>query len=230
MRTWRLLITIIWNFISNVMFCTEIHLQPYFVYGNLLRFSFTHEKNPKYLDFSLVPPSCLWMYVRAFPILMLFCTISLPKSSQTAWIHAPLSSRDTSPLTTGTHRHFNRWNSNDPCEYSLVSIWTFSFCLVVFCAIVVCRVIKGPISSPDGSASSLIIEMPIETYERLVLIAFMLQKRKTLLDSELFQIPTKTFSQNSCLISLRFCALLALLTCNDLVSPFALVVLRQDSF
>lgn len=52
----------------------------------------------------------------------------------------------------------------------LVSVRTFAFRLVVFCTIVVCRVVEGAIPSPDGPPPSLVVKMPVKTHEWLVLI------------------------------------------------------------
>lgn len=75
--------------------------------------------------------------------------------------------------------------------FLLVSIRTFAFRLIIFCTIIVSRIVKGSISSTNWSPSSLVVEMPIEAYERFVLITFMLQKRSALLDSKLLQISKK---------------------------------------
>lgn len=60
--------------------------------------------------------------------------------------------------------------------YLLIAIGAFPFSLVIFCAVIVCWIIKCSITSSDRSSSSLIIEMPIKTYKRFMLIAFVLQK------------------------------------------------------
>lgn len=77
-------------------------------------------------------------------------------------------------------------------KHLLVSIRAFSFRFIIFCAIIICRIIKCSITSPYWTSSSLIIKMPIKTDKWLMLVAFMLQKRKTLIDTKFFQIPTIT--------------------------------------
>lgn len=52
----------------------------------------------------------------------------------------------------------------------LVSVRTFAFRLVIFCTIVVCRVVEGAVPPSDGPPSSLVVEMPVKTHEWLVLI------------------------------------------------------------
>lgn len=73
----------------------------------------------------------------------------------------------------------------------LVSIRTFAFRLIIFCTIIVRGIVKGSISSAHRPPSSLVVEMPVETHERFVLITFMLQKRCALLDTKLLQISKK---------------------------------------
>lgn len=73
----------------------------------------------------------------------------------------------------------------------LISIRTFAFRLVILCTIVISRIIKRSVPSSNGPSSSLVIKMPIKTYEGFVLITFMLQKRSALLDTKLLQIAKK---------------------------------------
>lgn len=58
----------------------------------------------------------------------------------------------------------------------LVSIRTFPLSFVIFGTVVVCTVVECSIFPPYRSSSSLIIKVPIETYEWFMLIALMLQE------------------------------------------------------
>lgn len=70
----------------------------------------------------------------------------------------------------------------------LVAIWTDSRCFVIFDTIIVGTVVKCSVPFANWPTTTLIHKMPIETDERSVLVAFVLQKRLTLFDAELFQI------------------------------------------
>lgn len=71
-------------------------------------------------------------------------------------------------------------------RHLLVTIWTNSGGFIVFCAIVVGTIVKSAISPPHRPPTSLILKVPIEADERPMLIAFVLQKIRTLFHSKLF--------------------------------------------
>lgn len=74
----------------------------------------------------------------------------------------------------------------------LISVGANARSLIVFRAVVIRTVVEGAVSLANGPASPLIHEVPIETDERPMLIAFVLQKRGTLFDPKLLQISTRT--------------------------------------
>lgn len=78
------------------------------------------------------------------------------------------------------------------CVYSLVSIRTDARRLVVFRAVVVRTVVERAIVFAHWSATPLVHEVPVEAYERPVLIALMLQERLALLDAKLLQVSEHT--------------------------------------
>lgn len=73
-------------------------------------------------------------------------------------------------------------------SYLLVSIGTYPCCFIILGTVHIWAVIKSPVSSPDGSPSSLVEKMPVETRKGSVLCAFVLQKQWALLGPELLQI------------------------------------------
>lgn len=72
--------------------------------------------------------------------------------------------------------------------YLLIAIRADSRRVIIFCTIIVRTVIEGAVTLSDRASSSLVLKMPIKTDEGTMLVAFMLQKRLTLFDTELFQI------------------------------------------
>lgn len=72
--------------------------------------------------------------------------------------------------------------------YLLIAIRADSRRVIIFCTIIVRTVIEGAVTLSDRASSSLVLKMPIKTDEGTMLVAFMLQKRLTLFDAELFQI------------------------------------------
>jgi len=74
---------------------------------------------------------------------------------------------------------------------SLVSFRANSCGFIVLSAVVIGAIIEIAISLLNWPSSSLIIEMPLETCERPMVCAFMLQEQGALLHSEFFQIPTE---------------------------------------
>lgn len=60
--------------------------------------------------------------------------------------------------------------------HSLISIRTGTRSLIIFGTIDVWAVVKGSVPSPDGPASPLVQEMPVETGKRPVLCTFVLYK------------------------------------------------------
>ena len=87
--------------------------------------------------------------------------------------------RCTRHSTTHTHVHAD----------SLVSVGTDSCVLIVQCAVDVRTVVEGSVSSFDRPSTPLVHEVPVETGERPVLVALVLQECLTLLHSELLQVP-----------------------------------------
>lgn len=73
--------------------------------------------------------------------------------------------------------------------HSLVSIRADSSSFVVFAAIVVGAVIEASVPFSHRPTTSLVHEMPVETCERPMLSALVLEEEGTLLDSEFLQIP-----------------------------------------
>lgn len=80
------------------------------------------------------------------------------------------------------------------CElfHLLISIRAGTASLVVFGAIEIRTVVKGPVSSANGSPPALVQKVPVETGERPVLCTFMLHEERALLCSELLQISRGT--------------------------------------
>ena len=62
---------------------------------------------------------------------------------------------------------------------------------VIFGTVVIRTIIKGAVPSTDGSAPSLIHEMPIEAGKWSMLRTLMLQKQWTLLCAEFLQVPIR---------------------------------------
>lgn len=77
---------------------------------------------------------------------------------------------------------------NDTRKNSLVSVRTRAATLVVFGAVNIWAVVEGPIPSAYGPAAPLVQEVPVETGERTMLRAFVLNEKGALLRPELLQI------------------------------------------
>ena len=73
----------------------------------------------------------------------------------------------------------------------LISIRAEARGLVVLGTIDIGAVVEGSIPSSDWPAPSLVLKMPVETGERPVLLAFVLEKQGTLFHSERLEIPEK---------------------------------------
>lgn len=83
--------------------------------------------------------------------------------------------------------------------YLLVTIRTDPRGLIVFCAVVIGAIVEGTIASAYGPTTSLVHEMPIETCERPMLGALVLQEERALLHAKLFQIAGKQDGVSECL-------------------------------
>ena len=82
--------------------------------------------------------------------------------------------------------------------YSLISVRTQSRCLVVLLAVDVCAVVERLVPPPHWPSSFLILEVPVEAGERSVLLALVLQEQRTLIHTELLQVPaTNTYQVRS---------------------------------
>lgn len=79
-----------------------------------------------------------------------------------------------------------------PCcpvkELTFISLGTSARALVVFGAVHVWAVVEGAVPPPHGSAAPLVQKVPVETGERPMLRAFVLNEQRTLLSAELFEI------------------------------------------
>lgn len=69
-------------------------------------------------------------------------------------------------------------------KYLLIALRTNSSCFIVFSAIIISTVIKCSIAFADRPPTTLILKMPIKANEGAMLVAFVLQKRLTLLHAE----------------------------------------------
>ena len=78
--------------------------------------------------------------------------------------------------------------------YSLISVRTRSRCLVVLLAVDVCAVVERLVPPPHWPSSFLILEVPVEAGERSVLLALVLQEQRTLIHTELLQVPATNTS------------------------------------
>lgn len=74
----------------------------------------------------------------------------------------------------------------------LVSIGADSCGLVVFSAVDVGAVVKCPVSTPDGSPSSLVEKMPMKARKGSVLCTLVLEEQRALLCPKLLQISETT--------------------------------------
>lgn len=68
---------------------------------------------------------------------------------------------------------------------AIVSVVTYARCFVVLRTIHIRTIVKGSVPFTNGPASSLILEMPIEAREWPMLLAFVLQKERTLIHAKL---------------------------------------------
>lgn len=73
-------------------------------------------------------------------------------------------------------------------KLTFVSLGTGAGALVVFGAVHVWAVVEGTVSPPHRSAPPLVQKVPMETGERPMLRAFVLNEQRTLLSAELFEI------------------------------------------
>ena len=78
----------------------------------------------------------------------------------------------------------------------LISIRTNACCLVVFRAINVRAVVKGPVSSSYGSSSPLVEKMPVKARKGSVLRTLVLEEQRALLCPELLQVSETTRKTN----------------------------------
>lgn len=81
--------------------------------------------------------------------------------------------------------------TKEPSKHLLVPIRANARRLVIFRAIVVRAVVEGPVALLDGPPTPLIHKMPIETNERPMLVAFVLQERLALVHTEFLQVSTR---------------------------------------
>ena len=72
---------------------------------------------------------------------------------------------------------------------SLVSIGAYSSCFVVHRTIHIRTVVEGAVSSLHRSPPSLVHKVPVETGERSVLVAFVLEEGLTLFHSKFLEVP-----------------------------------------
>ena len=84
----------------------------------------------------------------------------------------------------------------------LVSFTAKARGFVVFGTIDISTVIESTITPSNWSTASLVLKMPMKTGERSMLLTLMLQKKRTLIHTKLFEIPEK---QNKIDINLSEC-------------------------
>ena len=99
-------------------------------------------------------------------------------------------------------------------RHSLISIGTYARILVIQVTVGVRAVIKGTISFLYGSTPPLVHEVPVETGEGPMLVAFVLNERLTLISSEFLQVSAHTYT----LFAARERCGSKPLTCNGKVS------------
>lgn len=99
-----------------------------------------------------------------------------------------------------THTHTHRYRRRSPhththSKHLLIAVRTDARRLVVFGTVVVRTVVEGAVPLANRAPPTLVHEVPVEADERPVLVAFVLQKRLALLDTELLQVSEKREQQ-----------------------------------
>lgn len=82
-----------------------------------------------------------------------------------------------------------REEGNKILKYLLVSVRAQPGCLVILLAVDVCTIVEGLIAPPHRPSSLLILEMPVEAGKGPVLLALVLQEQRTLVHTELLEVP-----------------------------------------